>query len=219
MKNFEKQKGITLIALIITIIVMLILVTVSVTVALDSGLFRATKSATDETNLQQELETNLSKGEIKVGKENYSSLSQFVASLGEITVLSEPYNAVFTFDGKKFGINETTTWQQFVDAFDEGVWEIIDNGQILYKAHSVPIEGSQGVYGDRANMMYIKNTEPIEIRSALINDTILSTPETDVTYGICYHMNTESGNWGNTYEEASAVLKNEQRIGIDLYKF
>ena len=44
----EKNKGITLIALIITIIVMLILVGVTITVALNGGLFEtATKAATE----------------------------------------------------------------------------------------------------------------------------------------------------------------------------
>lgn len=42
------QKGITLVALVITIIVMLILVGVSVTVALESGLFDKAKEAGSE---------------------------------------------------------------------------------------------------------------------------------------------------------------------------
>ena len=46
MKN---QKGITLIALIITIIVMMILVGVSVTVALNSGLFKVAQGAAKNT--------------------------------------------------------------------------------------------------------------------------------------------------------------------------
>ena len=44
------QKGITLIALIITIIVMLILVGVSVTVALNGNLFETAKEARGRTN-------------------------------------------------------------------------------------------------------------------------------------------------------------------------
>lgn len=43
------QKGITLIALVITIIVMLILVGVSVTVALNGGLFDTAENAVDQT--------------------------------------------------------------------------------------------------------------------------------------------------------------------------
>ena len=53
MKN---QKGITLIALVITIIVMLILVGVTVTVSLNGGLFSTAKEATDETQTAKESE-------------------------------------------------------------------------------------------------------------------------------------------------------------------
>ena len=56
----KQQKGITLVALIITIIVMLILVGVSVTVALDGGLFRTTQSAVDQTQIELEKEQLLS---------------------------------------------------------------------------------------------------------------------------------------------------------------
>ena len=44
-KNIKNQKGITLVALVITIIVMLILVAVSVTVAINGGLFTKAKEA------------------------------------------------------------------------------------------------------------------------------------------------------------------------------
>ena len=53
MKN---QKGITLIALVITIIVMLILVGVSVTVALNGGLFTTAKTAAEGTKVATEKE-------------------------------------------------------------------------------------------------------------------------------------------------------------------
>lgn len=49
MKRKRENKGITLIALIITIIVMLILVGVSVNVALNGGLFDTAKTATEKT--------------------------------------------------------------------------------------------------------------------------------------------------------------------------
>lgn len=53
----KEQRGITLIALIITIIVMLILVGVTVSVALNGGLFDAAKKAASETQLASERET------------------------------------------------------------------------------------------------------------------------------------------------------------------
>ncbi len=53
MKKERKNKGITLIALIITIIVMLILVGVTVNVALNGGLFDAAKQAASGMNMAQ----------------------------------------------------------------------------------------------------------------------------------------------------------------------
>ena len=49
MKN-KKQKGITLIALIITIIILLILATVTIDIAIDGKLFDTAKDAVDRTN-------------------------------------------------------------------------------------------------------------------------------------------------------------------------
>lgn len=56
----RNQRGITLIALIITIIVMLILVGVTVNVALNGGLFTTAKKAANETQIATEQETLLS---------------------------------------------------------------------------------------------------------------------------------------------------------------
>ena len=56
----KENKGITLIALIITIIVMMILVAVSVTVALDGGLFGTAKDAASKTQIEAEKEILLS---------------------------------------------------------------------------------------------------------------------------------------------------------------
>ena len=56
MKKERKNKGITLIALIITIIVMLILVGVSVNVALNGGLFDTAKQAVQKQEKAQEKE-------------------------------------------------------------------------------------------------------------------------------------------------------------------
>ena len=52
----KAQKGITLIALVITIIVMLILVGVTISVSLNGGLFTTAKQAEDETQIAQEKE-------------------------------------------------------------------------------------------------------------------------------------------------------------------
>ena len=52
MFNNKKEKGITLIALIITIIVMLILVAVTINTALTTGMFTKTQLAVDLTEVR-----------------------------------------------------------------------------------------------------------------------------------------------------------------------
>lgn len=61
MKN---QKGITLVALIITIIVMLILVAVSVAVVINSNLLGAADKATAEYKNQADIEKNIGEGDL-----------------------------------------------------------------------------------------------------------------------------------------------------------
>ena len=60
------QKGITLVALVITIIVMLILVGVSVTVALNGGLFSTAENAVDRTEDALTAENDLDSGKVNV---------------------------------------------------------------------------------------------------------------------------------------------------------
>ena len=65
----KEQKGITLVALVITIIVMLILVGVSITVALNGGLFTNAKDAANNTAEARNAELNLSNGKVTVNGE------------------------------------------------------------------------------------------------------------------------------------------------------
>ena len=62
----NSQKGITLIALVITIIVMLILVGVTITMALNGNLFNYAKDATKRTNEAVQGENQLSSGTVKI---------------------------------------------------------------------------------------------------------------------------------------------------------
>ena len=78
----KTQKGITLIALIITIIVMLILVGVSVSVALNTGLFKTAQGAAKNTEAERINETALSNGTINIkGQEEEIDIDDYVASL------------------------------------------------------------------------------------------------------------------------------------------
>ncbi len=84
----KKQRGITLIALIITIIVMLILVAVSVTVALNGGLFSTAKGASKATNAERDNELALSEGQIEVDGKKYASYEDY---LNKKPIVELPY--------------------------------------------------------------------------------------------------------------------------------
>lgn len=72
----KSQKGITLIALVITIIVMLILVGVSITMAVNGGLFQYAGDAAKGTNEAKTQESELGKGVVTVTGENAPSGNQ-----------------------------------------------------------------------------------------------------------------------------------------------
>lgn len=76
MKN---QKGITLVALIITIIVMLILVAVSVAIAIQSNLLGTAERAGEKYKQEAEKENNIGEGKIIKGSDgnNYSVQDYF----------------------------------------------------------------------------------------------------------------------------------------------
>lgn len=75
----RSQKGITLIALVITIIVMLILVAVTITMAVNGGLFDYAKKATGETNNAIEAEQQLGTGTVTVDNKPAASINDIVA--------------------------------------------------------------------------------------------------------------------------------------------
>ena len=104
--KIRTEKGITLIALIITIIVMLILVGVSVTVALNGGLFTTAQKATAKTQLELDKEQLLEMAIGAIGddgKVNLSKLDEYIAATnGKFT----GSNGVYTSeDGNKFRVS------------------------------------------------------------------------------------------------------------------
>lgn len=69
------QKGITLVALIITIIVMLILVAVTVTTALQTNLFSTAQSGAKNTQGAAENETKIAEGNVQIEGSNDIDIS------------------------------------------------------------------------------------------------------------------------------------------------
>ena len=72
------QKGITLIALVITIIVMLILVSVTISMAINGGLFEKAGQAVSGTQNAINAEQQLADGKIKIGDKWYTSIDDYI---------------------------------------------------------------------------------------------------------------------------------------------
>ena len=79
MKKLKTQKGITLIALVITIIVMLILVAVTISMAINGGLFEKAGKATGDTKNAMDAEQQLADGRIQIAGKVYESIDDYLA--------------------------------------------------------------------------------------------------------------------------------------------
>ena len=74
----RQNKGITLIALVITIIVMLVLVGVTIQMAINGGLFENAGEATGKTQNAINAEQQLANGRIKIGEVWYDSIDDYL---------------------------------------------------------------------------------------------------------------------------------------------
>lgn len=86
------QKGITLVALVITIIVMLILVGVSITVAMQGGLFDTARNAATGTNEAAQGEKNLAEGQVEYKKDGkiYTTTVEDIANGNYVNATNTP---------------------------------------------------------------------------------------------------------------------------------
>ena len=94
----KKQRGITLIALVITIIVMLILVGVTISMAVNGGLFEYAGSAVSETNNALKAEQALAEGGVNIAGEWYNSVDEYLIASGNkekpVEVISKTENYI-----------------------------------------------------------------------------------------------------------------------------
>ena len=81
----RQNKGITLIALVITIIVMLILVAVTINMAVNGGLFDYAGKAVGETQNAIDKEQELGSGKITIGETTYNSIDEYIDGTNEKT--------------------------------------------------------------------------------------------------------------------------------------
>ena len=147
-KNLREQKGITLIALIITIVVMLILVGVSVNIALGNGLFNTASDVARRTEEAAKAENLLAEGKID-GMNIVDYANSFGGGSEEtptVISLSENPTHILKFHGKTYEIDATTTTVAFTDTFADGEWKDDSypsyHGKYFYKDMSMALEGN-----------------------------------------------------------------------------
>ena len=115
-KEIEQNRGITLVALIITIVVMLILVAVSVNVVVKSNLIGTAEKAVDKYNKVAEEEGN--GGTIEIGGKKYASLDEYLKEKG---MIEETHNWTRTGDNLECKhCNAKLTIGQEIDYTDNG---------------------------------------------------------------------------------------------------
>ena len=129
MKKLKTQKGITLIALVITIIVMLILVAITISMAINGGLFEKAGKATGDTKNAMDAEQQLADGRLQIDGKTYASIDDYLAEKAMLTYDGTPKengvltaNAKYESDGKTaiipkgFKIIEDTEGKKSIDA-------------------------------------------------------------------------------------------------------
>ena len=150
MQKLKEQKGITLIALIITIIIMLILVGVSVTVALNGGLFNTAKKAKDDTKTAIKAEQKLADGKIKINGQWYNSVNDYLNNnpiIPEIKIKDSSTKTEITTVGLKKKQSEEVTDTEILektievefrnmDEEPEITWEIAPENQTAIELSS-----------------------------------------------------------------------------------
>ena len=141
----DNNKGITLIALIITIIVMLILVAVTISMAINGGLFEYAGKATEDTKNEINKEQELANGKVTIDNKVYNSIDEYLNSKEETNGVDlnllgigdyvnypvEYTNVATSYDtstGEEIGIyprDEFTGWRVLSKETD-------DQGNVLY---------------------------------------------------------------------------------------
>ena len=147
----ENNKGITLIALVITIIVMLLLVGVTISMAVNGGLFNYAGKATKETKNALNAEQQLANGGIEVDGVWYSSINEYLNKDKERISQTESYVGYYAdVDG-----NGTVDGVIYADlAFDKsGEWSADDlytiNKETDLKDYYVSKANYEGDFGTK----------------------------------------------------------------------
>ena len=143
----EKNKGITLVALVITIVILLILAGISISTLTNTGIFQKAKEAKKASeNAENEQRETLGEYEKELNKYTAQELTEnkinTVLSKTENTVLKDKNGNVFTLPaGFKVVVNDDTGNAKTVD---KGI--VIEDATVDSNGNATPTNGSQFVW-------------------------------------------------------------------------
>ena len=203
----KKNKGITLVALIITIVVMLILVAVSVNILIKSNLIGTAEKTVDKYKAASEEER---KEKTVINGEKYNSIEEYIEASKEykgLTITADTPNVEFTkADGTtpgdinnlemgdivKYGDYEYHYNQKYYTHRFGAGWsddETIDGWGV--KA----LDRSKEKYGELCGLIYGKNLKNIDFLFGSGGEpgsqSIIKAPE--IPYGVVFMSNTFAG--------------------------
>ena len=170
MKNYRDQKGITLIALVITIIVMLVLVSVTINMAVNGGLFGYAGNAAEQTKLAIEDEQKL--GNLREGMTTDQLIAKFTNYEADLRRMHQ----YFIEGQKREGSEEEGIVAVGGDGWGTGyeVWQYNGN---FYKVTWVEIEEESRIQATKVEL--VEGT-PYTI---MLNGIYLGTdPEKNIYY-------------------------------------
>ena len=120
----RQEKGITLIALVITIIVMLILVAVTINVATSGGLFDSARKAANDTTVESEKETLTQEAlgyyDAQAGKIKAQALTAAIKKLEGYSAEQEGDTVNVSKEGRKYIINKNGNVEGPITTSTEG---------------------------------------------------------------------------------------------------
>ena len=224
-KNLKSNKGITLVALVITIIILLILATISIQSLTNTGLFKNAKKAKDETQ-------NAAENQAKILNEYEDELNKYISgipttppvpqvkkvadNIGSVlsttdnTELQDAYgNKIVVPAGFKIVSDSTTSNAQTVD---KGI--VIEDATVDSEGKATATAGSQFVwipvgkiYTDKAKTE--ANAKTIELgRYSFDSNGIKSAYSGNYVEEDKGDTNTTLKNWGNTIAKNITNFKN-----------
>ena len=163
----EKNKGITLIALIITIIVMLILVGVTISMAVNGGLFGYAGKAAKDTEEAKKKEEELAGGKIEIDGLVYNSIDEYLNGGFRITSEIREENGekyidlTFSVVGVETGIEyvfKLIDNNYYPDRDEDGLYEIAEE-KFGWDPTSEEIENikNEAAYFEVPYLTYLRN--------------------------------------------------------------